>query len=362
MPAPCNMQSEAERLTAARDALLLTLGGPPLEGQTCSVNDTASARQIPVTVFSGFLGAGKTTLLCQLLERSSIEILAIVNDIASINVDAALVRARNTETIELDNGCACCVLGSDLRETLYTIGTRAQPPDAIVIEASGLSDPIGIAQTVANVETMTLDGIVTVVDALSYLERASDPATAHLFERQLAAAHLIALTKATDGNDVDTLRNALGHLAPGRPVLVSDQLFEEDETGVDVLLGAATRGARPTVEFANHNFVGFAVETLEWLNPICASDFFASLDKLPSSVYRVKGWVWLLETGPNHSAADAGPPARFEVQAAGSHWRVAAVPEGGERSQLVVIGRSNDRAFETFLRELQGLRKDALAS
>ncbi|MEM7019088.1 MAG: GTP-binding protein, partial [Pseudomonadota bacterium] len=149
------MSADIERLTRARDALLLTLGGPSLDDSIDASNQT---KQVPVTILSGFLGAGKTTLLCQLLENASIEIVAIVNDIAALNIDAALIRSKNAETIALENGCACCVLGTDLHESLHEIGKRDQPPDAIVIEASGLADPIGLAQTVANENTTVLDG------------------------------------------------------------------------------------------------------------------------------------------------------------------------------------------------------------
>ena len=93
----------------------------------------------------GDLGAGKTTLLCRLLEQTSLRITAIVNDVAAINVDAALIRSRNAETIEFQNGCACCSLQTDLRDTLQEIGSRGRRPQAVLIEASGIADPMGAA-------------------------------------------------------------------------------------------------------------------------------------------------------------------------------------------------------------------------
>jgi G3E family GTPase len=350
-PVALNMSSEVERLLAAWDALLLTLGGPPVDRpSTVASEQPTLISQTPVTVLSGFLGAGKTTLLGQLIEQSSSKIVAIVNDIAAVNVDAALIRARNAETIELENGCACCVLGSDLRETLCEIGSRELPVDAIVIEASGIADPMGIAQTVANADNVTLDGIVTVVDALTFSQRRSDVMTRELFERQLAAAHLIVLTKTSAQSDqtgaLDLLQEAISELAPGRPVLVSDKLFTEGETGVDVLLGAAMQGARPGPAAAHHVYDGFAIATVESTAPVAAQPFFALLDSLPAVVYRLKGWICLQQ---------AGIATRFEVQTAGPHWRVVecAQQEGG--SQLVVIGRRGDAAFDSFLHNLRGL-------
>ena len=109
----------------------------------------AEVRPIPVILLCGFLGAGKTTLVCKLLEQVNDEILVIVNDIASINIDGAMVRRQDAETIELENGCACCVLGADLSDRLSEIRSRPSLPAAIVIETSGLSDPYGFLRPFA---------------------------------------------------------------------------------------------------------------------------------------------------------------------------------------------------------------------
>ena len=338
---------------AAWETLMLTLGTPPSETdeeQSSSKRgqDRCNSR-IPVTVLSGFLGSGKTTLLRQLLESSSMEVVAIVNDIASINVDAALIRSTNAETIELKNGCACCVLGSDLFDSLRDIGLRFKRPDAIVIESSGLSDPTGIAQTVANVETMSLDGIVTVVDALSVRDRISDPITAMLFQRQLAAAHLIVLTKTATRKDVESLIEMLSEMVPGRQIIVSDLLTENDHGLVnDMLLGASTRGARPTVSSSSHDYDGFSIETVDRSDPIGERDFFGLLDQIPEAVYRMKGRIRVLEGNRKLQQVET-----YSVQAAGAHWRVVRETTDGDLEPLIVIGRGNDPTLESFVRELR---------
>jgi len=135
----------------AWNSLLYTLGGPPVStSNSTNTGAERDANQIPVTILSGFLGAGKTTLLCNLLADTGTNVLAIDYDLAGVNFDAALVRSSNAETLHLENGCACCVLGNDLDLMLKEIGCREEKPEAIIIEASGVSDPMGIAQTLAN--------------------------------------------------------------------------------------------------------------------------------------------------------------------------------------------------------------------
>lgn len=347
------MRSDSEHLMAAWENLLLTLGTPPAEtSQDWNELERSGGpfETIPVTVLSGFLGSGKTTLLRHLLQNSSTEILAIVNDIGSINIDAALVRATNAETIELQNGCACCVLGSDLFDSLHGIGLRSKRPDAIVIESSGLSDPMGIAQTVANVETMSLDGIVTLVDALSFQERIADPVTAMLFERQLAAAHLVVMTKTALKKSGDLHAETLGEMVPGRRVIDSELLMRKDgQLANDMLLGASTRGARPSLADNGHDYDGFSVATVYRSEPIRARDFFGLLDQMPDAVYRIKGGIRVREDDP-----ELGCVETYSVQAAGPHWRVARELSDEEVDGLIVIGRRNDPKLEAFLLKLRG--------
>lgn len=350
------MQFGVDPISNAWDNLLLTLGGPALDrsGPADGVAEITE-KLTPVTIFGGFLGAGKTTLLCQLLQQAPIEIVAIVNDLASVNIDAALVRESNAETIELENGCACCVLGNDLRDTLDALGRRPRPPDAIVIEASGISDPLGIAMTVENVASVTLDGIVTVVDAQTCSARTVDPMTEQLFARQLAAAHLIVLTKTSeDTSSVVELRAKIETAAPGCAVIEADSLFEADDLGVGLLLGAALRGARPTLDFASHSYDGFTVELIDWRQSVCAADFFNLLDELSDAVYRLKGWVCLDEVEPEYSGSSILQKG-YDVQATGVHWRVLSREQNDQHSQLVAIGASDDASFLSFVDKLRSL-------
>jgi len=212
-------------------------------------NDT----RIPVTVLSGFLGAGKTTILNHVLKnRAGLRVAVIVNDMSEVNIDAELVRNNEValdhvkeRLISLSNGCICCTLREDLLLEVSKLATEGIF-DAILIESSGISEPLPVAETFTFADSRgktlmdiaRLDTMVTVVDTKHFLENyltndklsdhdmgvtKEDTRTiSHLLTDQIEFANVILLTK-TDITPQDEVRKVRGLIKKLNP---DAQVFE----------------------------------------------------------------------------------------------------------------------------------------
>jgi G3E family GTPase len=251
----------------------------------------------PVTVIGGFLGAGKTTLLNHILRHGgSRRVAVLVNDFGAINIDAELIAAHEGDTISLSNGCICCSIGASLAEALFRVTRRVPPPEAIVIEASGVADPAPIGAIAEIDAALRLHAIVVLAEAGRIREVAADHYVGDTVLRQLAAADLIVLNK-TDlvaPDEKQTVAAWLREEAPGARILETahgaippDLLLDFDE------VDPPARCERPRASPSLHADV-FASCSFTSERPFRAAALRDAL-AAPSCVLRAKGFALIAD-------------------------------------------------------------------
>ncbi|MBP6651514.1 MAG: GTP-binding protein, partial [Xylophilus sp.] len=181
---------------------------------------------IPVTILTGFLGSGKTTLLKRVLTEGHGQKIAVIeNEFGEENIDNDILVTNTPEQIvQMSNGCICCTIREDLRETLQLLAAKRRKGlldfERVVIETTGLADPGPVAQTFFMdeeiAESYLLDSILTLVDAKHAAQQLNDRQEAR---RQVGFADQIFISK-TDlvaKDEVDALMHRLKHMNPRAP-------------------------------------------------------------------------------------------------------------------------------------------------
>jgi len=297
---------------------------------------------IPVIALTGHLGAGKTTLLNHLLRQPGTRIGVVVNDFGDINIDASLVAGQVDEPASIAGGCICCLPdGGGLDDALVKLADPARCLDAIIVEASGLADPVAIARIIgfSEIRGVRPGGLVDVVDALNHFDTV-DRGT--LPPVRYGAASLIVVNKLDQVPEKE--RQAVVHRVTQRATQRNPRTHVVGTTGgrIDPELlfdASATSGQDGQLSFLDlvsehdHDHVHADAVTVSSSGCVDPDALFDLLEQPPQQVFRLKGIVAV-----RHRATVQG----YVVNLVGSAIHVGKAPPGAEANCLVAIGMHLD--------------------
>ena len=310
-------------------------------------------KRIPVSIIGGFLGAGKTTLVNHLIGSGGHRFGVIVNEFGETGIDGSLIETLDEDGVaELENGCLCCAARDDLLGAMVKLALRDTPPDYLLIELSGVADPVPVAQTVLDPYVkglFELDSIIGVADARHLSQTVQECPEGSV---QLAYASAILLNKTDLASDAE--RVEAKSLAQRLNPLATIHETSRSHVAPHTLLAQRVFSATWEAEGHHHHHTpGMTSFTLRSEVPLSrrAWNTFVEtfISNRPAQVYRAKGFLSL-----------KGLPTPFVFQSVRDviDLSLAQGRENGP-STLVVIGRDLDedeyrRAFsQTYARPLK---------
>ncbi|CAD5963602.1 GTP-binding protein [Planktothrix agardhii 1029] len=321
-------------------------------------------RGMPVTIITGFLGSGKTTVLNHILNNChDLKVAVLVNEFGDINIDSQLLVSMDEDMVELSNGCICCTINDGLVDAVYRVLERGDRIDYMVIETTGIADPLPIILTFLGTELRELtrlDSIITIVDAETFTPDHFDSEAAL---KQIAYGDITILNKTdlASSEKVKELEDYIGTIKVGARILHSqhgqvplplilDVGYNNSTQYADLIQSEIQQTeqdhhhhhhdhddhAHHPHEHHHHHSAhldndGFVSISFESDRPFDVKKFETFLQEhLPKNVFRAKGILWLTESHLRHVFQLSGP--RFNLQ--GEEWRTPP------KNQLVFIGRN----------------------
>ena len=318
-------------------------------------------KKLPVTVLSGFLGVGKTTLLNHILHnKQGMKAAVIVNDMSEVNVDADLVKNENTlsrteeKLVEMSNGCICCTLREDLMIEVEKLA-KAQKFDYLIIESTGISEPIPVAQTFSfesedgSIDLSRfsyVDTMVTVVDAFNFLKDFSSPqylkdrnltdiegderTIVNLLTDQVEFANVILLNKTdmVTESDLRNLYDIINKLNPDARIIPTNHSkvnlqevintglfdFEKAESSAGWIKELENEHIPETEEYGIGSFV---YRRKKPFHPNRFLDFIQHT--FPKNIIRSKGLFWIASR-PDQALVWSSAGGSLKTDPAGVWW------------------------------------------
>ncbi|MCB8779493.1 GTP-binding protein [Planktothrix agardhii 1032] len=314
-------------------------------------------RGMPVTIITGFLGSGKTTLLNQILKnKQDLKIAVLVNEFGDINIDSQLLISTDDDMVELSNGCICCTINDGLLDAVYRVLEREDRIDYMVIETTGVADPLPIILTFVGTELReltNLDSVLTVIDAETFTPEHFDSEAAF---KQIVFGDIILLNKTdlATPEKVKELEDYIRTVKDGARILHS----QHGEVPLPLILGLGLAEIDLYINKLNedkhdhehdhehdhkheHHHSkhlendGFISVSFQSDRPFSINKFQEFLtEKLPNDVFRAKGILWFVESDLRHLFQLSGK--RFSLD--GDDWGKSP------SNQIVFIGRNLDLA------------------
>ena len=319
-------------------------------------------KKSPVTVLSGFLGAGKTTLLNHVLHnKEDLKVAVIVNDMSEVNIDAELVKNEKTlsrteeKLVEMSNGCICCTVREDLMIEVEKLA-KENRFDYLLIESTGISEPIPVAQTFSFVDEENgidlsrfsyVDTMVTVVDALNFFKDFGSPETlvdrdltniedddrtiVNLLTDQIEFANVIILNKTdlVDKEHLGILRACIKKLNQSAKIIettyseispkeiLNTSLFNFEEAEQSAGWMEELEKDEHTPETEEYGISSFVFRSKKPFDPVRFWDYLQN--KFPTSIIRSKGLFWL-SSRPDQALVWSQAGGSLKAEGAGVWW------------------------------------------